>query len=83
MLEAPYILLADDSDDDTYFAKRCFAAAGTHGGFGLSSTDEHLRSLGGGLTVESMPGRGTRVRIVVPIAATARTRSTERERGPA
>jgi CheY-like chemotaxis protein len=29
MLEAPYILLADDSDDDTYFAKRCFAAAGT------------------------------------------------------
>ena len=29
MLEAPYILLADDSDDDTFFARRCFAAAGT------------------------------------------------------
>ena len=28
MLEAPYILLAEDSDDDTYFARRCFAAAG-------------------------------------------------------
>ena len=30
MLEAPFILLADDSDDDTYFAKRCFAAVGSH-----------------------------------------------------
>ena len=29
MLEVPYILLADDSDDDTFFAHRCFAAAGT------------------------------------------------------
>jgi CheY-like chemotaxis protein len=28
MLEAPYILLAEDNDDDTYFARRCFAAAG-------------------------------------------------------
>ena len=28
MLEAPYILLAEDSDDDTFFARRCFAAAG-------------------------------------------------------
>src|SRR5688572_2460986 len=27
MLEAPYILLAEDSDDDTFFAHRCFAAA--------------------------------------------------------
>ena len=29
MLQAPYILLAEDSDDDTYFARRCFAASGT------------------------------------------------------
>ena len=28
MLEALYILLADDSDDDAFFAQRCFAAAG-------------------------------------------------------
>jgi CheY-like chemotaxis protein len=28
MLEAPYILLAEDSDDDTFFARRCLAAAG-------------------------------------------------------
>ncbi len=27
MLEAPYILLAEDSDDDNYFAQRCFAAS--------------------------------------------------------
>ena len=29
MLEGPYILAADDSADDTFFAERCFAAAGT------------------------------------------------------
>ena len=28
MLEALYILLADDSDDDAFFAQRCVAAAG-------------------------------------------------------
>ena len=28
MLKAPYILLAEDSDDDTFFARRCFAASG-------------------------------------------------------
>jgi CheY-like chemotaxis protein len=30
MLKAPYILLAEDSDDDTFFARRCLAAAGIH-----------------------------------------------------
>lgn len=29
MLEAPYILFAEDSDDDTFFARRCFAASGS------------------------------------------------------
>src|SRR5688572_31076372 len=28
MLEAPLILLADDSDDDAFFARRCFAISG-------------------------------------------------------
>jgi CheY-like chemotaxis protein len=28
MLKAPYILLGEDSEADTYFARRCFAAAG-------------------------------------------------------
>ena len=28
MLGAPYILLAEDNDDDTFFAQRCFAASG-------------------------------------------------------
>ena len=30
MLKAPYILLGEDSEDDTFFAKRCFAAIGSH-----------------------------------------------------
>lgn len=28
MLKAPYILFAEDSDDDTFFTRRCFASAG-------------------------------------------------------
>ncbi len=52
---------------------RGFAAtkAGTRpdlgGGFGLFSVREQLRNLGGELTVDSGPGRGTRVILSIPV----------------
>ena len=44
MLEEPYILAADDSADDTFFAERCFAAAGT---------ELHLKHCTNGLEIQS------------------------------
>ncbi len=44
MLEEPYILAADDSADDTFFAERCFAAAGTQ---------LHLKHCSNGLEIQS------------------------------
>jgi signal transduction histidine kinase len=37
-------------------------------GIGAYQAREYVRSLGGWLEVDSQPGRGTRVRIVVPLA---------------
>ena len=38
-----------------------------HGGFGLFSIRERLRLLGGTMTIDSAPGRGTRVRLTAPL----------------
>lgn len=45
--------------------------ARSSGGRGLSIMDERCRLAGGGLRVESRPGRGTRVRAWVPVAGPA------------
>jgi signal transduction histidine kinase len=37
------------------------------GGFGLFSIKERLQHLGGSLQVESAPGRGTRISLVIPL----------------
>jgi signal transduction histidine kinase len=41
-----------------------------HGGFGLFSIRERLRLLGGVMTIDSAPGRGTRVRLTAPLERT-------------
>jgi PAS domain S-box-containing protein len=42
-----------------------------HGGFGLTSMRERVQSVGGRLTVDSQPGRGTRIEACVPTTARA------------
>lgn len=42
-------------------------------GFGLFSIRERLRSMGGSLDLESEPGRGTIVRLIVPLAGARRS----------
>ncbi len=47
------------------------AGGGSEGGFGLFSLSERLELMRGRLEIESAPGRGARVRIVVPLEAGA------------
>ncbi len=42
-------------------------AAAEHGGFGLFGIRERLEYLGGGMRLESEPGRGARITLVVPL----------------
>jgi len=49
-----------------------FAAAGNHhptlqGGFGLRTMRERAEALGGSLTIDSIPGKGTQVRVQLPL----------------
>ncbi|WP_308289168.1 MULTISPECIES: sensor histidine kinase [Microbacterium] len=46
--------------------------AGAGGGYGLRAMRERLRELGGGLDVESAPGRGVALSASVPVVAAAR-----------
>lgn len=44
-----------------------FVVSGTHGGNGLASMRSRLTEIGGTLTVDSVPGRGTRVSFMLPL----------------
>jgi len=58
------VMLAEVADDG-----RGFDAGSPDGGVGLSAMRQRASSLGGGLTIESKPGSGTRVRFEVPLDA--------------
>ncbi|MGH9868065.1 MAG: MASE1 domain-containing protein [Candidatus Polarisedimenticolia bacterium] len=70
----------DVSDAGRGFDPR--SSMGARDGFGLFSIRERVRSLGGQVTVESAPGRGTRVRMLVPRLG-APARGENGQTGPA
>ena len=53
-------------DDGRGFATAPAKAEPSNGGLGLSSIAERARILGGTLRIESTPGQGTRVEVVIP-----------------
>ncbi|MDK2659130.1 sensor histidine kinase [Cupriavidus consociatus] len=65
------------SDDGRGFDPRLCAPSGSAaGGFGLSSCAAQLAALGGWLEVNSAPGSGTQVRIVLPLPQGRRSPAT-------
>ncbi|MEU6357199.1 sensor histidine kinase, partial [Streptomyces sp. NPDC047072] len=61
-------------DDGTGFDPAAVRASGDSRGFGLGAARERLVALGGSLTVDSAPGRGTRVRASLRDASRAEDR---------
>jgi len=57
-------VLLDIADDGRGFDR---SAPGWRAGVGLASMAERMRNLGGSLTVDSAPGRGTRVSVEAPV----------------
>ncbi len=58
-------LVLEIADDGQGFD---LGAARNKGGMGLASMEERARAMGGTLIIESAPGRGTRVRVSVPVS---------------
>ena len=56
------------ADDGVGFDTSADGAAGPMAEFGLRSMRERMEGLGGTLTIESAPGRGTRLEAVAPVA---------------
>jgi signal transduction histidine kinase len=71
-------LQIDIKDDGAGFkpSERSYHGMGG-GGFGIFSIRERLRPLSGRLEVESAPGRGTRVRLVLPLSGEISTKENE------
>jgi PAS domain S-box-containing protein len=67
-------------DDGVGFdAARILAQAGRHGSLGLLGMAERAQLLGGNLDVESEPGRGTRIRLTVPLVPRSSDRPDQEE----
>jgi PAS domain S-box-containing protein len=57
------------ADDGTGFDAAQIGPAGSEGGFGLFSIRERVKSYGGRISIESRPGSGSRVSVVLPKTA--------------
>lgn len=64
-------VLLDVQDDGVGFDRATVSAASrsVDGGFGLTGMRERLRLLGGSLMIESAPGEGTSITVVLPLTA--------------
>jgi len=56
---------------------------GTTGGFGLFSLHERLEALGGSMTIESAPGKGSAFTLKVPVQPTEHSAAPRQNGGPA
>jgi signal transduction histidine kinase len=54
------------TDDGTGFDAGSIGMAGAEGGFGLFSIRERVKSYGGRIVIESEPGKGARVDVMLP-----------------
>jgi signal transduction histidine kinase len=71
------ILLAYHKDEATLTVNddgQGFVVSGTIKGLGLRSMQERVGSLGGTLTIESAPGKGTQITCTVPVDSSNRNR---------
>jgi DNA-binding NarL/FixJ family response regulator/signal transduction histidine kinase len=66
-IEGDRIMLTVADDGAGFDPRRLDAVGGSEGGFGLFSIRERLGYLGGHMTVDSAPGRGTRFTLVTPL----------------
>ncbi len=66
-------------DDGAGFDPSAIETRNAPGGFGLFSIRERLEYLGGRLTIDTAPGKGTSVSLCVPISDPAETADSEQE----
>jgi signal transduction histidine kinase len=55
------------------------AALSAHGSVGLSGMQERVELLGGQLTIESAPGKGTQISVEIPLSGWLERRNNERD----
>jgi len=68
------------TDDGEGFDAAQIGPAGSEGGFGLFSIRERVKSYGGRIEIDSAPGNGSRVSVVLPKTAGRETRNGGRDR---
>ncbi|MCJ7646212.1 hypothetical protein MUO65_04845, partial [bacterium] len=62
-----HLHLIIEDDGEGFELKRAFAQNKYAKNFGLKGMEEQAKILGGTLTVESVKGRGTRIKVKVPL----------------
>jgi len=61
------IALSVEDDGKGFEVEKVLAASEADGGFGLRSMRERVTKLDGEFSVESQPGEGTRIRVIIPL----------------
>lgn len=64
----PRLSVTVEDDGNGFTPPETFTALALDDHFGLVGVEEHVNSLGGDLTLEAVPGKGTRVQVDLPMA---------------